>query len=143
MPATILYCAAMVVFCSSQRIIALAPNMFIFFSQSPLNLEDYRNGAVRFTIKTNNAGQGLQMLIQDNATVASPSLDLSNYGYNSGAAAVNQTIEVPVADLLTVNHEILICRRSFDRFNCWLAALQLIALPRLAIFAGLILHHKL
>lgn len=77
-----------------------AGSQYIYFEASPtMDLSDYANGTLSFTVEANNTQQGLRIFIQDD-TKASDPINLSSFGYDSSKASVLQTITVPIISLI-------------------------------------------
>lgn len=85
-----------------------------FYRDQPVNLEEYSEGYITFKVQINNAGQGLQLLIQDNSSVASNSVDLASYGYSSTDVAVDQLVSVPVTAMVTDTFNLGAVSRAFQ-----------------------------
>ena len=85
-----------------------------FYSDQPVNLEAYSEGYINFKLMVNNAGQGLQLVVQDSSSVASHSLDLTTYGYSSTDVAIDQFISIPVVDLVSNSFNLSSVTRVFQ-----------------------------
>lgn len=87
-----------------------------FYSESALNLEAFSAGTMSFYIQANNAGQNLQLLIQDSDANSSNTLNLANYGFSASASniAVDQKIEIPIAELVNAGFNLGAVKRVFQ-----------------------------
>lgn len=73
--------------------------MVYFYAENPVDMSKFATGTLSFTVQANNAGQNLSVLVQDNNSVASNTLNLANYGFVSSTVGVDQAISLPVTAL--------------------------------------------
>lgn len=70
-----------------------------FYADTPADMSKFADGKLTFKVQANNGGQNLQLLVQDNNSATSNTVNLADWGFNSGTVGVDQAIAVPVTAL--------------------------------------------